>query len=444
MSIIFVLVGQCGTQVGGALCRRLPRNERTHHSDGCIRCVGVDTEPKVIGALLASDTGRRRQQPLFRRSNFIWEESGRGNNWAFGYTGVGVPHGERATQPPPPPQGDASSPPLHGAAFTTKWQPQRMPIIDRALSVLDEEVARAGFVEGLVFLHSLAGGTGSGLGSRLLEECRARYEGKVMHFVSAVMAPHRFGDTSVSSLNSLLTVNHLLGYSDLILWVSNQQVSDHLSSGRNVETGVRGVRGGAKQVSLVDINEHIATCLLLLLQHGKAQFVLSHLVTTLAPHASHKIAMVSLRSASSEGWGDVLRAALLPFKRAPCVGVQLSVSSWGKEDTAQAAKALEVATQAGRGYANIISLKTHVVEDSSASPGVRHIATAATVPSSVARTLILIGNQAGAKVYVGAYLHWYAKYGVTREYFLEALRNFRHVIEDSEDFILNSRKGIKG
>lgn len=56
------------------------------HRDGKVRCVCVDSEPKVIGHISRSDN---RHGQLFRDENMIVGQAGRGNNFALGYYGNG-------------------------------------------------------------------------------------------------------------------------------------------------------------------------------------------------------------------------------------------------------------------------------------------------------------------------------------------------------------------
>lgn len=58
---------------------------------------------------------------------------------------------------------------------------------------LRKEIERSDFFLGMVMFHSLAGGTGSGLGSRLLETYRDEY-GK-SYLVSASVWPNSSGET---------------------------------------------------------------------------------------------------------------------------------------------------------------------------------------------------------------------------------------------------------
>ena len=61
------------------------------------------------------------------------------------------------------------------------------------MEVLRKEVERSDFFLGVVMMHSLAGGTGSGLGSRLLEDYRDEY-GKAYMMTTSVW-PNSSGET---------------------------------------------------------------------------------------------------------------------------------------------------------------------------------------------------------------------------------------------------------
>lgn len=98
------------------------------------RSVLVDLEPRVINNILASD-----QQQLHNAGNVFHSPTGggAGNNWAIGYN-------------------------------------QSPQVIDDISDILDHEAENADILEGFVLCHSIAGGTGSGLGSKLLEQIKDR------------------------------------------------------------------------------------------------------------------------------------------------------------------------------------------------------------------------------------------------------------------------------
>ena len=53
-------------------------------------------------------------------------------------------------------------------------------------------------------MHSLTGGTGSGLGSHLVESIRDTYP--LAHILSVAVSPHVSGDSPLQSYNSLLSL----------------------------------------------------------------------------------------------------------------------------------------------------------------------------------------------------------------------------------------------
>lgn len=64
---------------------------------------------------------------------------------------------------------------------------------EKVMETLRKEVEQADFFLGMVMVHSLAGGTGSGLGSRLIESYRD-YFGK-SYLMSASIWPNSSGET---------------------------------------------------------------------------------------------------------------------------------------------------------------------------------------------------------------------------------------------------------
>jgi mannose/fructose-specific phosphotransferase system component IIA len=76
--------------------------------------------------------------------------------------------------------------------------------------------------DGMLLIHSLAGGTGSGLGSRLTQEIRQDY-GKSAILTSS-FAPFTTGETAVQNYNSMLSLNTLQENADLIGFFPNDEM----------------------------------------------------------------------------------------------------------------------------------------------------------------------------------------------------------------------------
>jgi len=175
MSSIVLLVGQCGNQVGHDLMSLIDTSD-VHplcHRDGKLRCVCVDSESKVIGRNYCDDT---RRSALYREGNMISGQKGRGNNWALGY---------------------------HGFHIET----EETSLLHRTMESLRIEVERCDNYAGTIVVHSLAGGTGSGLGSHVVEAIRDTYP--LGHVMSAAVSPHASGDSPLQHYNSLLSLASL-------------------------------------------------------------------------------------------------------------------------------------------------------------------------------------------------------------------------------------------
>lgn len=130
------------------------------------RAVLVDSEPKVINTLQED----KKINFLFEQKNLLYSQNGRGNNWALGYSNTYKEAVEAI-----------------GGGMGDKM------LYEKAMEALRKEVERSDFFLGVVLVHSLAGGTGSGLGSRLVEEYRDTF-GK-SYLMTASIWPNSSGET---------------------------------------------------------------------------------------------------------------------------------------------------------------------------------------------------------------------------------------------------------
>eukprot|EP01083_Nonionella_stella_P183609 664105_1 len=209
--IITLQVGQCGNQIGSAFWKRLCA-EHGIGKDGIVeefavdggdrkdvffyqadddhyipRAVLVDMEPGVINGI------RNEDHPnLFNPENFYVHPSGggAGNNWAKG------------------------------------WGCERQ-VKDDIMEKLDREADGCDSLEGFVLSHSIAGGTGSGLGSYLLEQINDRYPKKLIQTYSVF--PQRMPDSNVSDVvvqpyNSILTLKRLCLNADCVVVLDNNSL----------------------------------------------------------------------------------------------------------------------------------------------------------------------------------------------------------------------------
>lgn len=194
MATLFLHVGQAGNEVGSALwslaAREQPPRRWLFDERGAARCVLVDTEPKVVrGTVRALGAGR-----VHPRCALV-EQSGRGNNWAMGYHGSGD-SGSRSAR-------DGSTGGIAAAALEAlRWQWERCD-----------------WCGGLVMTASVGGGTGSGLGSLLLEEVRDAYP--THYLTAAALCPFAAGELPLGHYNATLALSYMQEHADATVLFDN-------------------------------------------------------------------------------------------------------------------------------------------------------------------------------------------------------------------------------
>lgn len=109
------------------------------------------------------------------KSRYI-QKQGSGNNWAFGYCKNGP------------------------------------KVVKQIEELLRLQFERADSVDGILITMSVAGGTGSGVGTLLTRFMRENYPQKTL--VNHLVWPYRQGEVSVQSYNALLSVANILGQND--------------------------------------------------------------------------------------------------------------------------------------------------------------------------------------------------------------------------------------
>ena len=221
--IITLQVGQCGNQIGGEFWKQLaashgiqpdglPRDASiqtaatTNNSDSVAnqnfiddrkdvffyqsdaghyipRALLVDLEPRVVNKLIHQGPYRN----LFNEENvFIAQDGGgAGNNWASGFR-QGEQHHEKV------------------------------------LDMIDRESDNSDSLEGFVMCHSIAGGTGSGMGSYLLEALNDHFPKKLVQTYSVFPNwAQNQSDVVVQPYNSVLTLKRLTLNADAVVVLDN-------------------------------------------------------------------------------------------------------------------------------------------------------------------------------------------------------------------------------
>ena len=208
--IITLQVGQCGNQIGSEFWRHLCAehgiqlngvlSEEAQAGTGedrkdvffyqadddhyVPRAVLMDLEPRVIQGIQRGPMAR-----LFNPENIYIDQDGggAGNNWGHGY--------EKAER-----------------------------VHDHIFEMIEREAENSDSLEGFCMTHSIAGGTGSGMGSFLLERLNDRFPKKLIQTYSVF--PHTgpndgSSDVVVQPYNSILTMKRLTLHADCVVVLDN-------------------------------------------------------------------------------------------------------------------------------------------------------------------------------------------------------------------------------
>ena len=215
---IVIQVGQCGNQIGSRFWD-LALREHSQYNKHCLydeplstffrnvdtsnrqyreislghgresihtlkaRAVLVDMEEGVVNGIMKSPLG-----DLFDSTQLMTDVSGSGNNWAVGHY-------------------------MYGDKYREK-------IFD----IVRQETEKCDCLQSFFVFHSMGGGTGSGLGSRILSLLREEY--KHVYKFSVPVFPSAEDDVITSPYNSVLAIRLLTEISDCVLPIDNQALID--------------------------------------------------------------------------------------------------------------------------------------------------------------------------------------------------------------------------
>ncbi|KAK9761563.1 Tubulin beta chain (Beta tubulin) [Basidiobolus ranarum] len=206
--IVHLQTGQCGNQIGNKFWETISSEHGidgtgSYEGDNDLqlekinvyyneagsgkyvpRAVLVDLEPGTMDTTRASGIGA-----LFRPDNFIYGQSGAGNNWAKGHYTEGA------------------------------------ELVDSVMDVVRKEAENCDCLQGFQITHSLGGGTGSGMGTLLISKIREEYPDRMMCTYSVMPSP-KVSDTVVEPYNATLSVHQLVENSDLTFCIDNEALYD--------------------------------------------------------------------------------------------------------------------------------------------------------------------------------------------------------------------------
>ncbi|KHJ48200.1 Tubulin/FtsZ family, GTPase domain protein [Trichuris suis] len=206
--IICLQIGQCGNQVGSRFWELLCEEHSIQH-DGSLtaatelqkemltvyfnmletgrlipRSVLVDLEPGPLNSIRCGSLGK-----LFHPDSFIAGSEGTGNNWAKGF------------------HTDGSE------------------LLDNIFDVVRREAENCDCLQGFQVSHSLGGGTGSGLGTRIIGNLREEYPDAMVASFSVTPSP-KVSEAVVEPYNATLAVEQLVVCSDETFCIDNEALYD--------------------------------------------------------------------------------------------------------------------------------------------------------------------------------------------------------------------------
>ncbi|KAJ7004056.1 hypothetical protein NC653_009061 [Populus alba x Populus x berolinensis] len=144
----------------------------------------MDLEPGTMDSVRSGPYGQ-----IFRPDNFVFGQSGAGNNWAKGHYTEGA------------------------------------ELIDSVLDVVRKEAENCDCLQGFQVCHSLGGGTGSGMGTLLISKIREEYPDRMMLTFSVFPSP-KVSDTVVEPYNATLSVHQLVENADECMVLDNEALYD--------------------------------------------------------------------------------------------------------------------------------------------------------------------------------------------------------------------------
>ncbi len=347
------------------------------------RAILVDLEPGVISRIEGGDMGE-----LFDQGQIVKKLPGAANNWARGY----FVEGER--------------------------------VIDQIMNLVDDAVEKTQSLQGFMVTHSIGGGSGSGLGSLIIERLRERFPKKKL-FTFSVAPSALISDSSIEPYNAILSLQKIRDNSDIAVILDNEALFRIAKSKLS--------RGP----TYMDLNHMIGLILSSVTASlrfpGRLNTDLGEFVTNLVPFPGNHFLSASfapMRAATNEGiirtnFADLARETFNADNFTCAVdfdeGVYLSACALFRGDV----KAKEVED-------NMAAIRKNLKFADYVPTGIK-LGLAETPPEGYASSGLALANHTGiSKVFDrlvdqfdimfenSAYIHHYVNNGVTREHLASA------------------------
>mmetsp|Transcript_17192 Transcript_17192/g.35469 ORF Transcript_17192/g.35469 Transcript_17192/m.35469 type:complete len:442 (-) Transcript_17192:584-1909(-) len=206
--IVHIQAGQCGNQIGAKFWEVMAAEHGidstgtysgdqssqldrvgVYFSEGqsgryVPRAILTDLEPGTMDSIRCGPFGQ-----LFRPDNFIFGQSGAGNNWAKGHYTEGA------------------------------------ELVDAVMECVRKEAESCDVLQGFQVTHSMGGGTGSGMGTLLVSKVKEEYPDRIISTYSVIPSP-KVSDTVVEPYNATLSIHQLVENADQCYALDNEALYD--------------------------------------------------------------------------------------------------------------------------------------------------------------------------------------------------------------------------
>ena len=364
------------------------------HPNGELRSVHVDSEPKVVQ--------KATKGLKIRDGNIVFGKRGRGSNWALGYHGMknkGEDH-----------------------------------ILEDTMNQVRKEIERCDMYSGCIMMHSLTGGTGSGLGSRLCETMRDEYP--MNHLMSCTVTPCATGESPLQNYNALLTLAYLQRNTDCVILIHNDDVLNKLQ--RKMES-----------VSFDNMNSSIASSLAgvflptdtLTPKSGPSIGMEPwEMIRSVCPLPANKFVHVYQVARSKLSWEGLRKQLSQGIRRHSSKGTvfgsiaNVVIARGDSTETFYPTMSQGLEKKFKKTF-NTVSWSPYPIDVWTAKSniiGPKDTAsiTVASNSESIVEYLETVYERSKLKFNAKAYLHWYNKYGTTNEDFGEAYGVIEDIIKD--------------
>ena len=199
MNSLLIGIGQAGTTIASRVCDLLfdikensKMNSFINPNQTSCKCFLIDSEEIVIKTFINSKS--QISKYFSKYSNLLTNSSGRGSNWALG----------------------------HSLSFKEFKKDTNINI--ECFDKLNSFLEKCDFISKIYMVHSLGGGTGSGVGTRLLEMINESYP--KMELISCPVFGFDVEKTTLSQFNTFFSIGYIYPIASKIIRLDNEFITN--------------------------------------------------------------------------------------------------------------------------------------------------------------------------------------------------------------------------